>query len=93
MFTNAGMNQFEFVLGRHDKISSLLLIPSVVCVYPGKHGVWKRLESLLITTPCSKCWAAEALLAITLKKDAIDWSWELLTEVYKIQRKNYICLF
>ena len=37
-------------------------------------------------TPCSKCWEMEFWRLF--QKEAIDFAWELLTEVYKIPKEN-----
>ena len=50
----------------------------------------KKWEWIPITTPCLKCWVTGALVII-LKMKPLAWSWELLTDVYKLDKEQVIC--
>tara|TARA_B100001057_G_scaffold332804_1_gene333261 strand:- start:11201 stop:13807 length:2607 start_codon:yes stop_codon:yes gene_type:complete len=94
MFTNAGMNQFkEFFLG-NKKPNNLRIADTQKCLrVSGKHN---DLEEVGIDTYHHTFFEMLGNWSIGdyFKKDAIIWSWELLTEVYKINKENlYVTIF
>ena len=94
MFTNAGMNQFkEYFLGQkavqHNRISDTQKCLRV----SGKHN---DLEEVGIDTYHHTMFEMLGNWSFGdyFKKEAIQWAWELLTEVYKIDKdKLYVSVF
>ncbi|SKB84750.1 alanyl-tRNA synthetase [Salegentibacter holothuriorum] len=94
MFTNAGMVQFkEYFLG-NSKPSSSRLTDSQKCLrVSGKHN---DLEEVGMDTYHHTMFEMLGNWSFGdyFKKEAIQWSWELLTEVFKIAPENlYVSVF
>jgi alanyl-tRNA synthetase len=94
MFTNAGMNQFkEYFLGQ--KLAEIKRITDTQkCLrVSGKHN---DLEEVGIDTYHHTMFEMLGNWSFGdyFKKEAIEWAWELLTEVYKIDKNNlYVSVF
>ena len=94
MFTNAGMNQFkEYFLGnsvpKHTRVTDTQKCLRV----SGKHN---DLEEVGMDTYHHTMFEMLGNWSFGdyFKKEAIHWAWELLTEVYKIDKKNlYVSVF
>ncbi len=94
MFTNAGMNQFkDFFLGNQIP-SNLRICDTQKCLrVSGKHN---DLEEVGHDTYHHTMFEMLGNWSFGdyFKKEAIEWAWELLTEVYKIPADNlYITVF
>src|SRR6185437_269936 len=101
MFTNAGMNQFkEFFLG-HGTPKSKRIADTQKCLrVSGKHN---DLEEVGVDTYHHTMfemlgnWSFGNAVGNPppyFKKEAIEWSWELLTKTYKIPAENlYVTIF
>lgn len=94
MFTNAGMNPFkEFFLGQ-KKIEVSRISDTQKCLrVSGKHN---DLEEVGMDTYHHTMFEMLGNWSFGdyFKKEAIDWAWELLTEIYKIDKNNlYITVF
>jgi alanyl-tRNA synthetase len=94
MFTNAGMNQFkDFFLG--NKISAhKRVVDTQKCLrVSGKHN---DLEEVGVDTYHHTMFEMLGNWSFGdyFKKEAIAWSWELLTEIYKIPKDRlYVSIF
>ncbi len=101
LFTNAGMNQFkDYFLGNKSAVHSRVADTQKCLRVSGKHNDLEEVGvdtyhhtmfemlgnwSFGVPTDASKGY---------FKKEAIAWSWELLTEVYKIPKENlYVTIF
>ncbi len=94
MFTNAGMNQFkEFFLGNNKPKNARITNTQKCLRVSGKHN---DLEEVGIDTYHHTFFEMLGNWSFGdyFKKNAIEWSWELLTEIYNIDKKNlYVTIF
>lgn len=94
MFTNAGMNQFkEFFLGNSVPKSKRISDTQKCLRVSGKHN---DLEEVGKDTYHHTMFEMLGNWSFGdyFKKDAITWAWELLTEVYKIDKDSlYVSVF
>ncbi|MCZ4243698.1 alanine--tRNA ligase [Pedobacter punctiformis] len=94
MFTNAGMNQFKDLFLGEAPIKYKRVVDTQRCLrVSGKHN---DLEEVGIDTYHHTMFEMLGNWSFGdyFKKDAIAWSWELLTEVYKIPKdKLYVTYF
>jgi alanyl-tRNA synthetase len=101
MFTNAGMNQFkDYFLGNRKSTHSRVADTQKCLRVSGKHN---DLEEVGVDTYHHTMfemlgnWSfgdPERPADGYFKKEAIEWSWELLTEVYKIPKDRlYVTVF
>ncbi len=94
MFTNAGMNQFKDMFLGHGKIEFPRIGDTQKCLrVSGKHNDLEEVgyDSYHHTMfEMLGNWS----FGDYFKKEAIEWAWELLTEVYKIDKSRlYISVF
>ena len=94
MFTNAGMNQFkEYFLGQKTATFKRIADTQKCLRVSGKHN---DLEEVGIDTYHHTMFEMLGNWSFGdyFKKEAIEWAWELLTEVYKIDKNNlYVSVF
>ena len=94
MFTNAGMNQFKDIFLEFEDPKNKRVANTQKCLrVSGKHN---DLEEVGVDTYHHTMFEmlGIGLLEITSKKEAIEWSWELFTEVYNIDKNRlYVTVF
>jgi alanyl-tRNA synthetase len=94
MFTNAGMNQFkDFFLGNKQALNKRVADTQKCLRVSGKHN---DLEEVGVDTFHHTMFEMLGNWSFGdyFKKEAIEWSWQLLTEVYKISKdKLYVTIF
>ncbi|MDD5569885.1 MAG: alanine--tRNA ligase-related protein, partial [Bacteroidales bacterium] len=101
MFTNAGMNQFKDIFLGNSKSQNTRIANTQKCLrVSGKHN---DLEEVGIDTYHHTMFEMLGNWSFGdparpaggyFKKEAIEWAWELLTKIYKLdEKKLYITIF
>ena len=94
MFTNAGMNQFKNIFLGNNPAKLTRITDTQKCLrVSGKHN---DLEEVGRDTYHHTMFEMLGNWSFGdyFKKEAVEWAWELLTEIYKIDKKNlYVTVF
>ncbi len=94
MFTNAGMNQFkDYFLGNKQPVHKRVVDTQKCLRVSGKHN---DLEEVGVDTYHHTMFEMLGNWSFGdyFKKEAIEWSWQLLTEVYKVPKDRfYVTVF